>query len=677
MEAVHRIPIFSKSKVRIAAAVTVAVILIILTLLAVQEDGLQIGKLYLALLLSVLAGVCIAVNLKIPEKASTAVLFIMPFPALCCMEFFTHVPWDLTFLITILNYTFFLLLYIFMYCLLGTSRLGSVVATLFPMLAGTLNYFVVSFRSSPIVPWDIYSAGTAASIADNYEFSISFRLLFVLFGFTYLMILGEKTRVSFRKWKVRLAALAVSALLMAGFIQSVQTDGVADIFGLDDILFTPNVLYRNNGFMVAFLANMRYLAVEKPEGYSVETVKEIAEETQSEKIEETSVLTDLKDMPNIIVIMNEAFSDLSVYGDFSVSEEYMPFFNSLQENTVQGNLYMSVKGGNTANAEFEFLTGNSMAFLPAGSVPYQQYIKSEFPSLAGYLGSLGYRTAALHPYYASGWNRDQVYEYLGFEESYFKDDFTDAATLRGYVDDKSAFDKVIELYEEKDADEKLFAFEVTMQNHGGYSKEYSDLTPDIQLTDYAESQKGTNIWATEKYLTLIKKTDEAFEDFIKYFAQQEEDTIILMFGDHQPSDYICNPILNLLGIDTSVRETSVEEFSKGYIVPFVMWANYDLEEEQVDYLSANYLSGLLMDKAHLPKTDYQTYLAELQKEYPVITANFYMDGKSGQFHELAEGDFEKDKKFSLNAYSVLQYNDLCDTKQRVETFFGGSLLTNE
>ena len=49
---------------------------------------------------------------------------------------------------------------------------------------------------------------------------------------------------------------------------------------------------------------------------------------------------------------------------------------------------------------FEFLTGNSMAFLPQGSIPYQQYITKELPALPAYLASLGYETVATHPYYA-------------------------------------------------------------------------------------------------------------------------------------------------------------------------------------------------------------------------------------------------------------------------------------
>lgn len=86
--------------------------------------------------------------------------------------------------------------------------------------------------------------------------------------------------------------------------------------------------------------------------------------------------------------------------------------------------------------------------------------------------------------------------------------FPDATLLRGWVDDESAFDKLIELYEEKEEGSPLFAFEVTMQNHGGYSKEYEDLTNEIQFSDAGEDLRSVHqvqIEATEKYLTLIKK----------------------------------------------------------------------------------------------------------------------------------------------------------------------------
>ena len=661
----------TKSKKRRGVALGAALLMIILEILAVKGDGFQLAKAGLALLLAILAGGFIAWDFKIPKKLNPIVFLALPAATLCCMEFFTHVPWDLTPLIFFLNYLFYLVLYLIVTAVSGNMRWGGMLTPVFPALAGTVNYFVVSFRSSPIVPWDLYSLRTAASVADNYTLDVSWRLYFVLMGFLWLAILGEKMHFPFGNVKKRLLSVAVSLVLMFAFVSYVQTENCEEIFGLDDILFTPNVLYRNNGFMVAYLANLQYLHIEKPQGYSTDAAQKIAEETSvsSGGEENHTDKTDMEDQPNILVIMNEAFSDLSVYGDFNTTEDYMPFWRSLKKNTVRGNLYVSVKGGNTANTEFEFLTGNTMAFLPTGSVPYQQFLNGAMPSLASQLGKLGYQTAALHPYYSTGWNRDKVYPYLGFDSEYFRDtgDFPDATLLRGWVDDESAFDKLIELYEEKEEGSPLFAFEVTMQNHGGYSKEYEDLTNEIQFSDAGEDLRSVHqvqIEATEKYLTLIKKTDEAFENLIDYFQDEDEKTIILMFGDHQPAEYITNSVLRVLGEDTATRNDTTDKLKTSYEVPFVMWANYDIEEKEVDAISANYLSGLLMDTAGLEKTGYQSWLEKLQQQYPVVTANFYQ-GTDGTFQQWSN---EKQSGI-LNDYAILQYNNLVDKKHRIKNFF--------
>lgn len=661
----------TKSTTRRVAAWSVTLLMIVLGVLAVRSDGFQWGKCILALLLSVLAGCFAAMEFKIPEKAGGLVLLLLPFGALCCMEFFTHVPWDLTLAIMLLNYLFYLILYLIFTAVSGDLRWGCMLAPIFPALAGTINYFVVSFRSSPVVPWDLYSIRTAASVAESYNIEMSWRLYFVLMGFLWLAILGEKLRFSLKGVKRRVVSLTVSVLLLVGFVGYVQTENCERVFGLDDILFTPNVLYRNNGFMVAYLANLQYLHIERPDGYSVEAAAQIADETaDGADDEKQQAAVPSREEPNIFVIMNEAFSDLSVYGDFEVTEDYLPFWRSLKENAVRGNLYVSVKGGNTANTEFEFLTGNTMAFLPSGSVPYQQFLNGRMPSLAYQLGELGYQTAALHPYYASGWNRDRVYQYLGFDSQYFRDTdgFPDASLLRGWVDDASAFERLIRLYEEKEDGTPLFAFEVTMQNHGGYSKEYEDLTNEIQFENVPEAMRTVHTVQTEaaeKYLTLIRKTDEAFQELIEYFEAQDEKTIVLMFGDHQPSEYITNSVLRALGEDTATRNDTAEKLARGYEVPFLIWANYDIQEKEVQSISANYLAGLLMETAGLEKTDFQKYQEGLMEKYPVITANFYQNA-DGAFNQWSNGGRDE----VLNDYAILQYNNLVDKKNRLRDFFG-------
>lgn len=595
---------------------------------------------------------------KIHSKVLTALLLAcIPVAALCCVEFYTHVPWDLTVPIFLVNLLFYYLVYVLATFLLGKVSRGYCAATVFFMLCGFANYCVVSFRSSPIVPWDIYSLRTAVSVADNYSLEISGQLMAVLLAFAGLFVLSLLLPGRFRKHAaVRAGGVAVCCIAVCCYTKALADDRVIEAVGLDTTLFTPNVLYRNNGIAGGFLGNMKYLKVEKPDGYSAEAAEEIAARYQMTDTDAASA--DTEDLPNIIVIMNESFSDLSVFGDFATDQEWLPFISSLSENTIKGNCYVSVKGGNTANSEYEFLTGDSMAFMPAGSVPYQQYVKSELPSLATYLSGLGYQTTAIHPYNASGWNRDTVYPLLGFASTVFKNDFVNPKKIRNYISDESAFEKIIELYEKKDADDRLFTFEVTMQNHGGYSRDTADFTESVHLTDL--TAKNTQIRAAEKYLTLMNESDQAFKNLVEYFEQQDEDTIILMFGDHQPSDYITNVILRLLGLN---RDTDQDVYYDNYIVPYVIWANYDIDTTEVENISVNYLSTLLIERAGVTLTGYQKYLKALQQEYPAITANMVMtaDGERSAFEDADDR--------SLKDYNVLVYNHLCDADGRVQNFY--------
>ena len=298
--------------------------------------------------------------------------------------------------------------------------MGLTLGTLVPMIFGLANYYVVSFRSSPIVPWDFLSIGTAMSVADNYSFTLTWKAAFVVMSFLWMILIASKSSVRIKKKKIRIPAAFLCVLMLCMYISGIQKASVQSFFGMDTTLFTLNVLYRNNGIAAAFLGNLRFLNIEEPSGYSSAKVEEIQKKYES--LPESTGQADGPEMkdeseyPNVVVIMDEAFSDLSIWGDFETSEEVIPFFKSLQEEAVGGEVYVSVKGGNTANSEFEFLTGDTMGFLPTGSVPYQQYIHDETPSLVSYLKSLGYNTTAIHPYNASGWDRDEVYDYFGFDE---------------------------------------------------------------------------------------------------------------------------------------------------------------------------------------------------------------------------------------------------------------------
>ena len=547
--------------------------------------------------------------------------------------------------IQLLNIVLFELIMALLLFLFGKLKTALRCQTILFMIIGLANYYVLEFRSAPIMPWDILSIGTAASVANNFKYTLSKETVFVLIGFVILILLESKVTLELKKdWRIRVGGVLVSFALLWGFTAMLHQDSTVARFKLYDKLFTPTVMSKRDGTAVAFLMELKYIVVEKPDGYNKEDAAALLASYDTNDTESAT------HTPNIIVIMNEAFSDLSVLGDFETNEDYMPFLHSLMQegtpNTISGHLNVSVLGGNTANTEFEFLTGNTMAFLPQGSVAYQQYVKSNDYSIATYLKSKGYDTIAIHPYNASGWDRDKVYPLLGFDTFYSLKDWVNPVKIRKYVSDQSCYDKIIELYEQKDANTPFFLFNVTMQNHSSYSEEYDNFHPDITV-------EGTSSKILPNYLSLIKLSDQALCNLIEYFSKADEDTVIVFFGDHQPSNSVAAPVWKING--RSGDSLTEEEEALRYKVPFIIWANYDIEAASNVETSANYLGGHVLRAAGLPLYDYRNYLSQLEGQYPVLTA-IRAENAQGISTPV------KDVKSTLQDYMTLQHYNIFSQK---------------
>lgn len=547
--------------------------------------------------------------------------------------------------IQLLNIVLFELIMALLLFLFGKLKTALRCQTILFMIIGLANYYVLEFRSAPIMPWDILSIGTAASVANNFKYTLSKETVFVLIGFVILILLESKATLELKKdWRIRTGGVLASFALLWGFTAMLHQDSTVARFKLYDKLFTPTVMSKRDGTAVAFLMELKYIVVEKPDGYNKEDAAALLASYDTNDTESAT------HTPNIIVIMNEAFSDLSVLGDFETNEDYMPFLHSLMQegtpNTISGHLNVSVLGGNTANTEFEFLTGNTMAFLPQGSVAYQQYVKSNDYSIATYLKSKGYDTIAMHPYNASGWDRDKVYPLLGFDTFYSLKDWVNPVKIRKYVSDQSCYDKIIELYEQKDANTPFFLFNVTMQNHSSYSEEYDNFHPDITV-------EGTSSKILPNYLSLIKLSDQALCNLIEYFSKADEDTVIVFFGDHQPSNSVAAPVWKLNGRSGDLL--TEEEEARRYKVPFIIWANYDIEAASNVETSANYLGGHVLRAAGLPLYDYRNYLSQLEGQYPVLTA-IRAENAQGISTPV------KDVKSTLQDYMTLQYYNIFSQK---------------
>lgn len=519
-------------------------------------------------------------------------------------------------------------------------------------LVGVINHYVLAFRGTPMQPWDIAAAKTAMNVVNNFIFTLD---EYVLISFLIMLILIlcalylKPERIDKKSRMVSLIA-SVVAFVVCCSVPSYLI--IKNRGNFDRDLWNQTISSKNNGYITNFLLNLQLMSNKAPENYSIDTINSILADYTSDGKQQN--------LPNIIVIMNEAFADLEAIEDIGLKNDYMPFVHSMStaENTVTGNLNVSIYGGGTCNTEYEFLSSNISGMLRSGSYPMQQFVNDNSVSIASNLKSLGYKTVGVHPYFGSGWNRNRAYPLLGFEHFITIDDF-DATTelVRDYVSDKACYEKIIRISEQT-VDQPLFLFAVTMQNHGGYETEWLDMPNNIMLLNENYYQQ------TNQYVELAKMSDDAFKTLVEHYSMDKRDTIILFFGDHQPS----------LGSEygelfSSTKSKNIKNAAKQYFVPFVLWANFDIEEERIENISPNYLAPLLLEKAKMPQTAYQKYLNDLRKKIPSITTIACVDENNEMFTLSEENKYSDE----LLEYDILQYNNVFDQKNLVSEKFTYSL----
>lgn len=537
-----------------------------------------------------------------------------------------------------------------LYCLLGRIMISIFIGSGFFMIIATINVYVYRFRGRLLEPIDFLSMATAMNVVENYSlFPIplnlfsSWGIFICMLAFLYYYLQNKKEpQITIKK---RLAS-AIVCIICSGVIFFYITDLKTYHWHKESV--------QNNGYILDFVSKFKEITVSKPNNYSPKEISEIADQYTVNNSEYES---SPQKSPHIIVIMDEAFSDLSIDGDFSTNIDVMPFISSLKENTISGYALTSIYGGNTANSEYEFLTGNSLAWLSPNVVPYQQYIRSSTYSMVSHLKLFyDYKCMAMHPFKSSGWNRPIAYEYLGFDECFFVENFPQKNYIRNYISDQEMFEFMIETYE-KGKENPLFLFGVTMQNHGGYTYSGENYSTTISLNNY-----GGEFPEVEQYLSLIHETDKAVEYLIKYFQNVNEDVIVVFFGDHQPkiSDAFYEKI------NRNMNSTLDEEQNR-YKVPFFIWANYDIEEKYIDCISLNYLSSYVYNVAGIALPPYNQFLHTMEKNIPAINANGFYSLSNGCYLPLTAA---KDEELMwLESYEALQYNNIFDKKNRNEALF--------
>jgi phosphoglycerol transferase MdoB-like AlkP superfamily enzyme len=625
---------------------------------------------------------------KDPSLWRTRLIFwLAPIAALFMVEIMNEKnPFtNLDFIELLMNMIWYVIILFVLWLIFGRRRRTATVYMVLMFAIGAVNHFMLLYRGRILFPQDISSWQTALNVSSEYDLSPdsyiwgAFAILVVWMGLIRFLMISQKKRTYFRKKAVTIA-MTVAA---AGYIIAFFFTPWLPTVGLEAQQWRT----QSNGFVLNFTLALRYSSVQKPEGYSSEAITQLAESdigkdedvtlysapyiasqyeeaTWDEDTIPDQLLTVSTDETgtqptNIICIMDESFADMAIFDTLELSGDTIPFYHSLKENTIKGWMYSPVTGAGTANVEYEFLTGNSVAFLPDETTAYQLYVKQDMPSLFSWAKSLGFSTTAMHPYYSSGWNRVQVYNDFGVDVQLYNTDFTMPTYVRGYISDESDFEKIKSITEAANG-EKTFIFNVTMQNHGGYRQGWRNLMRNITLTG---SMYGSSDY-TEQYLNLMYETDSQLEQLLDYYSNVDEPTMIVLFGDHQGKLSSWFYEYKLYGKDLDQR--TLEELEQMYVTPFFIWTNYDSQEAQDVMLSANYLGALAAKVSNYPTTGYMDFLLNLYEELPVVQTMGYIN-QEGTLTDQ-ESELTQKQQEMLSNYEILSYYNLFGyKKERIDS----------
>ena len=512
---------------------------------------------------------------------------------------------------------------------------GAVVLAVALYILGIAEYFVILFKSMPISPGDLTALSTAAAVAGTgYTYTItSFCMLSLAFTVIAIQICTLAAQIAPKRqkgsWRGLVLNLLIAIACLGGIAAHTTLLDYYHTLYIQVYSWRPLESYYRQGFLPSFISGAQTIKPSKPEDYSVSGAKKLISEYADEydsnsqtggsstaRLEATKQFDEEK--PTVIAIMNETFSDLSIYQNMHANYQGPAYFKSIDDCLSRGRLYVSAYGGGTANTEFEFLTGNSMAYLGSGVYPYTTYDLTDTENLASQFKSLGYYTTAMHPNHGTNWNRENVYKDFGFDQFLTINDFEGAETLRGMVTDKSTYDKILELLDTNS--DPQFIFDVTMQNHSGYD---TGLIPyDKQVSLNIDGEFNSNV---NEYVSLIQQSDEALEYFLGKLSKLDRKVVVVFWGDHQPF------FPDTYNDRWFTNEDDATHQERLWQTNYIIWANYDVagnsQTSHEEDLSSNYLSSELMKLIGAPLTDYQKAHLSLRQSLPALNSVGYEDAQ--------------------------------------------------
>lgn len=539
------------------------------------------------------------------------------------------------FLNLLLNYLPVLFMMLLLFFISNSLTLSVGITSFIIIVLSLVNRYKILLRDDPFFPWDISLGTELIGIAEGYGISrILLAVIFIIILiigiiFAYCVVKTQKLKPIYRVI-CSLVSIIVMFILNATVYHNTNLINSLHVNGN---VFNQVNTFNSRGFLYSFIYAHNVHRISIPDNFNIAPINQIINDFNTMEITDNIVT------PHIIMIMSEAFSEMSLNQnvDFQGHEHHPQYYYEQlieREELIYGHLVVPNLGGGTADTEFDVLTGLNTRNLRGAPFSYR-LITNYFESLPWLLEDLGYRSVALHPGFRWFYNRQNVYRFFGFEYFYDITYFDDNQYKGMYVSEEATMDKIIDIFKthlNEHPNVPLFNFNVTIQNHGPYTDKYMAETNFNTTLDLSEAEMNP----VSNYFHGLKDNDTELQKLIEYFEYHEEPVVLVYYSDHLPA--FSQDVYGQFFPD--IYDTnSLESTIRLHTVPFLIWQNEAARkitpiEENFQTaimpdnmtISSNFLGAYLMELlgfSHI--SPFINYVNNLRGEFPIILENMSAD----------------------------------------------------
>ncbi len=571
------------------------------------------------------------------------------------------------FLMPLLNLLPILFLTLLLYYITTNMYIATSIPYIIFVVMSLVNRYKIIYRNDPLTPKDLALGKEAFTITGNtggyeieYKLFIFAAIVFIVMNIViYLMNLPKPNT---KKYRVIVPAVVI--VLSSILFPKVYADKVIwNKLPNTGSYYNLSANYNHKGVVYSFIHFINLSEIQKPEGYDKNRVENyIKDHPATEKKE--------KKMPHIVMIMGEAFSDISNYGFFEFNlpeDDPLYHFNKLcEESILSGHIVVSSFGGGTANTEYDVLTGNVTTLLNENNVSPFGTIRKPFHSLVNILNDHNYNTLGIHPGKRWFYNRGNVYDYFGFKHTLFEKDFENPTYYAAFMSEEDTTNRLMEEFKKADKSVPLFEYCVTIQNHGGYPNwKYGgrEINKNFKTTSPLKTEDFDMF---SVFFEGIRDMDHQINVLTEHFKAIDEPVIFIYYGDHLPFLGYNNRGFNLINYDVSGN--TLDSARRLYSTPYVIWANNQakelLDKEFIDSLksfdketiNASYLGAILLGMLDLEKEDvFFNFINELKHKMPIIQRDFLCLKQDDNF-TLKYPNEVNDESYDLYKYFIYYNN---------------------